>query len=451
MANANKTTASLLQEFMNKTSQPLLCDLKDDMECGICQLPFLSGESPEVPVMLPCRHLYGTSCILKWSSPLSLTGNNSCPQCRRPIFDKWDRDDFQGEPEPVEPFTRNGAARRSARVQAELARLERNAAARGTARLQAELARRLERNAAARRRRTNQYEPSRHDSGPGPEVPVREVERPALRRGRLILSSIFREVEAMGAILTSIAAGNQETPAAINLAPAPVEEDNGIANLFDRAEAEVEEQERVRVDRINAEKKRIMWMQFCEGVVRSVELSTDAAVNAQAPVALDIVQMQGLDDFLQIRENDRERAYLILSTFPRLHTELVLRLSTLQPLPSVNIDARLELERQLGPTIYHTMIHRARWITRISVRMVHAADSQRTLTRLGERLESLTIGAGSGSDDEELTEQEERETREMEDRLLGRVPINVNSAAHVDAALRSGQTDAIVRARLSFL
>ena len=61
-------------------------DLKDAKTCLICMEPFLSNDA-EIPIKLPCKHVFGTACMLHWLSPLSGDGKNSCPFCRKQILD----------------------------------------------------------------------------------------------------------------------------------------------------------------------------------------------------------------------------------------------------------------------------------------------------------------------------------------------------------------------------
>lgn len=49
-------------------------------DCPICQEAFENKEDSEAPVRLPCRHIFGKSCISKWLS------NNTCPLCRDAIY-----------------------------------------------------------------------------------------------------------------------------------------------------------------------------------------------------------------------------------------------------------------------------------------------------------------------------------------------------------------------------
>lgn len=64
-------------------------DVLDPQErsCCICYQPFgpKLSQGPEAPVQLPCGHVFGRTCILRWT----LT-NRSCPLCRRDVFETDD-------------------------------------------------------------------------------------------------------------------------------------------------------------------------------------------------------------------------------------------------------------------------------------------------------------------------------------------------------------------------
>ena len=74
--------------FVDELPDISVNDLPDDCHsCDICMEPFdssSSAEEPESPVKLPCGHVMGRSCISKW---LTSSSNNSCPLCRRVLFD----------------------------------------------------------------------------------------------------------------------------------------------------------------------------------------------------------------------------------------------------------------------------------------------------------------------------------------------------------------------------
>lgn len=76
-----------------------------DRTCNICTLEYgiprtellLSDsksqeEEPELPVKLPCGHVFGSQCIKVWFTPAPAGGNgNTCPTCRRKYFSPWSK------------------------------------------------------------------------------------------------------------------------------------------------------------------------------------------------------------------------------------------------------------------------------------------------------------------------------------------------------------------------
>ncbi|KAF2787403.1 hypothetical protein K505DRAFT_367389 [Melanomma pulvis-pyrius CBS 109.77] len=63
-------------------------DLNDDKICYICLDPYHSPSNVpgelflEDPIRLPCGHIFGSSCILRWTLE-----RNTCPYCRTKLFD----------------------------------------------------------------------------------------------------------------------------------------------------------------------------------------------------------------------------------------------------------------------------------------------------------------------------------------------------------------------------
>lgn len=96
MAANHPLAGPLLNELLQKLGQP---SLSPDAEsaCAICSETYLSGEVPEFPVTLPCKHTMGSVCLMKWLSPLSAEGHNHCPYCRAPVFKEWHARDFNAE------------------------------------------------------------------------------------------------------------------------------------------------------------------------------------------------------------------------------------------------------------------------------------------------------------------------------------------------------------------
>jgi len=78
-------------------------------ECQICVQAYrpLSDQAINikicVAVRLPCNHIFGKWCILKWINPFDELNNNSCPCCRREFFSKFhDIDTIEGLQEQVD-------------------------------------------------------------------------------------------------------------------------------------------------------------------------------------------------------------------------------------------------------------------------------------------------------------------------------------------------------------
>lgn len=55
-----------------------------DSSCNICHNSYFEGNSPEIPVKLPCGHHFGISCALNWLSQAN-NPQHTCPNCRRAV------------------------------------------------------------------------------------------------------------------------------------------------------------------------------------------------------------------------------------------------------------------------------------------------------------------------------------------------------------------------------
>ena len=51
----------------------------EDKECIVCKEPFLSGNEPEFPIRLRCKHLIGAQCFFTWFAPWTSNYHGSCP------------------------------------------------------------------------------------------------------------------------------------------------------------------------------------------------------------------------------------------------------------------------------------------------------------------------------------------------------------------------------------
>ena len=86
-ATNNPRLKPLLDRLHQKCTLPRANELGEDLACHICQEAFLaSATSPKIPVKLPCNHLCGLSCILRWLAPLSSEPRDTCPYAESPYL-----------------------------------------------------------------------------------------------------------------------------------------------------------------------------------------------------------------------------------------------------------------------------------------------------------------------------------------------------------------------------
>lgn len=82
--------------FLNSLTSLELDDLPEgDDKCLICGDVYHEGQFAEIPLMLPCNHIFGKECLEIWFSGIASLGDmvehDSCPMCRRKyIFEKPD-------------------------------------------------------------------------------------------------------------------------------------------------------------------------------------------------------------------------------------------------------------------------------------------------------------------------------------------------------------------------
>ena len=58
---------------------------QEDRMCAICLQPYRQGESQEIPLQLPCGHIFGKECLLTWLTDIGKDDAHvaSCPMCRK--------------------------------------------------------------------------------------------------------------------------------------------------------------------------------------------------------------------------------------------------------------------------------------------------------------------------------------------------------------------------------
>lgn len=69
-------------DFLNKLISVDVDELTPDQStCGICAMDYFSGEDQDIPVKLPCGHIFGKQCLWTWLSEIG-DQHNTCPMCR---------------------------------------------------------------------------------------------------------------------------------------------------------------------------------------------------------------------------------------------------------------------------------------------------------------------------------------------------------------------------------
>lgn len=80
----NNNLAKILRKLSQTCTFPTVDELHDTT-CNIClndSMQKNTQHGPEIPVKLPCGHVFGMTCLLTWASS-SLPSRKLCPCCRR--------------------------------------------------------------------------------------------------------------------------------------------------------------------------------------------------------------------------------------------------------------------------------------------------------------------------------------------------------------------------------
>ncbi|KAL9133830.1 MAG: hypothetical protein Q9175_004987 [Cornicularia normoerica] len=82
--NGHRPSNARAETFIKSLPVVSHTDLSQDtQDCPICIEQYYSLQHSESPVRLPCSHIMGKECLLRWlKSSASNTTNNSCPICR---------------------------------------------------------------------------------------------------------------------------------------------------------------------------------------------------------------------------------------------------------------------------------------------------------------------------------------------------------------------------------
>lgn len=75
---------TLADKFLNQLPTVGLTELEANSECDICHESYTTdGENA---IRLPCGHILGSECISLWILPTTGQGQNTCPFCRRSLY-----------------------------------------------------------------------------------------------------------------------------------------------------------------------------------------------------------------------------------------------------------------------------------------------------------------------------------------------------------------------------
>ena len=78
---------SAVTRFISALPTPKIADLEEGQKiCHICMEPFTQSFTKEllqeVPVLLPCGHVFGKNCMSKWLTSAGKKSPRNCPMCR---------------------------------------------------------------------------------------------------------------------------------------------------------------------------------------------------------------------------------------------------------------------------------------------------------------------------------------------------------------------------------
>lgn len=100
-ANAERgVRAATCKKLVEISRLPSRNELGDNTTCSICHEALFSGEDSEIPMALPCGHVFGYVCIMTWFSgswdPTNriLSTPNTCPVCRSKTLREQDLEEI---------------------------------------------------------------------------------------------------------------------------------------------------------------------------------------------------------------------------------------------------------------------------------------------------------------------------------------------------------------------
>ena len=97
---------NVLKSLLNSCTQPTYEELKGDHSCYVCTEEYGANleRGAELPVKLPCGHIVGQTCLLRW-----LARRDACPLCRVQITVKKAEREAVGEGRAQGPGSQQGS------------------------------------------------------------------------------------------------------------------------------------------------------------------------------------------------------------------------------------------------------------------------------------------------------------------------------------------------------
>ena len=87
-------TTAALAKLQQRFTTPSIEEIQKYSPCAICWAPYDEGVMSDKPIKLPCRHVFGEKCLLKWAQGKTPSGyRNGCPLCHADLLPQtlWTR------------------------------------------------------------------------------------------------------------------------------------------------------------------------------------------------------------------------------------------------------------------------------------------------------------------------------------------------------------------------
>lgn len=80
-------TTAALAKLQQRFTTPSIEEIQKYSPCAICWADYDEGIMSDTPIKLPCRHVFGGKCILKWAKGKTPSGyRNGCPLCHADLL-----------------------------------------------------------------------------------------------------------------------------------------------------------------------------------------------------------------------------------------------------------------------------------------------------------------------------------------------------------------------------